>query len=102
MPFSHALDGMPWEDLPQGVQQKKVREGHMTVRLVRFPAGFAGEAACTKGHSGYVLDGACSWDIGGKTVKVARGDAITIPDGPPHRVFAGAEAVTMLLMEFHK
>lgn len=100
MGYAHDTAAAAWEDLSHGVRQKRFREGKHTVRIVEFPAGFAGETPCMRGHAGYVLDGACSWDVGGKTVRMTKGDALTIPDDVPHRVFCGADPVTLLFMEY--
>ncbi|MHB8604138.1 MAG: cupin domain-containing protein [Thermoplasmatota archaeon] len=96
------LESLPWEDLDRGVAQKKARDGTTTVRLVRFPASFAGETPCERGHVGFLMAGAAAWDIGGKTVKLAKGEAIVIPDGVPHRLFVGATDATFLFVENHK
>jgi len=76
---------MGWECPLPGLRYKAYMRENLKVRLVEFSTGFREESWCTKGHTGYVLEGSFSIDFDGKVIPFKAGDGIFIPEGEENK-----------------
>jgi quercetin dioxygenase-like cupin family protein len=95
------FDSMPWESPAPGVRFKKCERQDRQLRLVEFTKEFVETGWCTKGHAGYVLEGAIAVDFHGEDVVFLAGDGLFIPPGSEHRHKARAitDSVTLVLVD---
>jgi quercetin dioxygenase-like cupin family protein len=73
-----------WEHPAPGVRVKAHEQDGRRLRLVEFTKDFVEPDWCTKGHIGYVLEGAMEVDFQGETVTFRAGDGLFIPSGDEH------------------
>jgi quercetin dioxygenase-like cupin family protein len=78
------FEQMPWEQVAPRVRCKAYEQGGRKLRLVEFARGFVEPDWCTRGHIGYVLEGAMEVDFQGETVAFQAGDGLFIPPGDAH------------------
>ncbi|MHA6248570.1 hypothetical protein ACXYMU_11575 [Pontibacter sp. CAU 1760] len=81
MPHRLDFEHTPWEMPAVGVAQKVFSDGKARMRRLRFSDDFVEEQWCTKGHAGYVLDGAKEIAFDGTTVHYKKGDGVWIAPG---------------------
>jgi hypothetical protein len=75
---------IPWEQPAAGVRFKACEQDGRRLRLAEFTKDFVEPDWCTKGHIGYVLEGAMEVDFHGKVVIFRAGDGLFIPPGSAH------------------
>lgn len=78
------FESMVWEQSAGGVKYKAYERGGRRLRLAEFTRGFVEPEWCTKGHSGYVLEGEMEVDFQGRMVAFRAGDGLFIPPGDEH------------------
>ncbi len=95
------FESMPWESPAPGVRFKKCQRDGRRLRLVEFTPEFVEADWCTKGHAGYVLEGAIAVDFQGEDVVFLAGDGLFIPPGVEHghKARAITDAVTLVLVD---
>jgi len=95
------FESMPWESPAPGVRFKKCERNGHRLRLVEFTPEFVEADWCTKGHAGYVLEGAIAVDFHGEDVVFLTGDGLFIPPGNEHghKARAITDAVTLVLVD---
>jgi quercetin dioxygenase-like cupin family protein len=79
------FERLPWEQPAANVRCKAYEQGSRKLRLVEFARDFVEADWCTKGHIGYVLEGAMEVDFRGETVAFRAGDGLFVPPGDAHR-----------------
>ncbi len=75
---------MSWEQMAAGARCKAYEQDGRKLRLVEFTRDFVEPDWCTRGHIGYVLEGAMEVDFQGETVAFRAGDGLFIPPGDAH------------------
>lgn len=102
-PESHRIEfeSLPWESPAPGVRCKKCQRQDRRLRLVEFTKEFIEADWCTRGHAGYVLEGAIAVDFHGEDVVFLAGDGLCIPPGVEHghKARAITDAVTLVLVD---
>lgn len=100
-PIRIGFDEIEWESPAPGLRVKARETGDQRLRLVEFSEGFVEPDWCTKGHTGYVLDGAMELDVDGQTITLRAGDALHIPagDATRHRHIRSLPQVVLFLVE---
>jgi len=102
-PESHRVEfeSLPWEAPAPGVRCKKCERPGRRLRLVEFTKEFVEADWCTKGHAGYVLEGAIAVDFQGEDVVFLAGDGLFIPPGIEHghKARAITDVVTLVLVD---
>jgi len=96
------FENLPWNITGEGVRSKIFSDGSRRVRLVEFSYGFEEDGWCTKGHAGYVLEGAFSVDFDGREERFQAGDIVSIQDGEADRhraILAVDEKVLIVFFE---
>ncbi len=78
------FESMPWEQPAPGVRCKAYEQDGRRLRLAEFSKDFVEPDWCTKGHIGYVLEGAMEVDFRGHVVTFRAGDGLFIPPGHVH------------------
>jgi uncharacterized cupin superfamily protein len=103
VPTSTSLFSLPWTPLQPGAREKRASFDQQVVRLLELSHGFEESDFCAKGHSGLVLEGACSLAFRhGAVTALTAGDALSLRPGPEdaHRVVVGeGQQVLLLLVE---
>ena len=96
-----AFADMPWEMLVRGARTKTVVRDGKRLRLVEFGLDFVERDWCTRGHAGFLLDGAMEVDIDGTVFAYQAGDGLLIPAGAAtrHRHHATLRPTTLFLVE---
>jgi hypothetical protein len=91
----------PWESGVPGLKTKTVVQGDKRLRLVQFDLDFVEQEWCTRGHAGFMLEGAMEVDIDGTIVGYQAGDGLLIPAGEAtrHRHHATLRPATLFLVE---
>lgn len=93
---------LEWKVQGKGVRTKEYLKGNQKIRIIEFSEGFVEEDWCTKGHIGYVLEGAMRIDFNGRIISYEKGDGLWIEQGEEqkHKVLIQAgESVQLLLFE---
>jgi quercetin dioxygenase-like cupin family protein len=92
---------IPWESPAPGLETKTVVQGDKRLRLVQFGRDFVEPEWCTRGHAGFMLEGAIEVDIDGTVVRYQAGDGLLIPAGEAtrHRHHATLRPATLFLVE---
>ena len=70
--------------------------------LVEYQPDVLREEWCTEGHSGYVLDGAITYEFAdaAEPLALSAGDGVTLPEGGAgHRGRAGADGARLFLID---
>ena len=95
------FNSMRWDAPTVGVRQKLVESNNKQFRLVEFSNDFVELDWCTKGHTGYILDGQLEIDFNGTSIVYGPGDAAIIPDGEDHKHKAKSitDTVTIFVVE---
>jgi quercetin dioxygenase-like cupin family protein len=75
--------GIEWSFPMEGVRDKCVDQGDQRLRLVEYSQAMPPHW-CSRGHLGYVLEGAIEIEYQTATVTYQPGDGIMIPDGSAH------------------
>jgi len=95
------FESVPWETPMAGVRFKAYEKGGRKLRLVEFTKEFVERDWCTKGHTGYILEGQMEIDFNGKVVAFRPGDGVFIPAGEKHKHKAKVltDVVRIILVE---
>ncbi len=96
------FENIEWTSSAKGLKYKAYVIGNQKIRLVEFSEGFVEENWCTKGHTGYVLDGEYSLDLNGKLLRLKKGDAFVIFDGEEDKhkaILKQGEKVLLFMVE---
>jgi hypothetical protein len=91
---------MDWESPSVGVRSKAYIRNHHKIRLAEFTEEFVEEDWCTKGHTGYIVEGSLSIDFNGMLTNLRADDGLFIPEGEEHKhkakVAKGEKALVIL------
>ena len=100
MEYKIDFDSLPWVSPLAGVRCK-VFQSDRQVRLVEYGREFEEPGWCTKGHTGYVIEGEFTIEFDGTAVSFGPGDVLHIPAGERHRHRAHilSEKVRIVLVE---
>lgn len=79
------FESMSWEIPVEGVRFKAYERDGRKLRLVEFSKEFVESDWCTKGHTGYILEGQMEIDFNGQIIVFDPGDGVFIPAGPEHK-----------------
>ena len=79
------FESMPWESPTDGVRFKAFERNGKKLRLVEFSKEFVESDWCTKGHTGYILEGQMEIDFDGEKEIFGPGDGVFIPAGQEHK-----------------
>ena len=91
---------MPWQDMGEFARQKLIDDGEKRVRLLKLAAGFQEQEWCTRGHTGYVIDGALEMELPeGKSLTFSTGDAILLSKGTAHKARTGTGTALLFLID---
>ena len=92
---------MAFEPEAPGIASRAVLVNGVRWALVQYEPGVLREEWCEEGHSGYVLEGAVTYEFqdGRPTLAVRAGEGFTLPDGRGHRGRAGADGVRLVLID---
>ena len=95
------FDELKWESPFDGVRFKRHIFGKKQIRLIEYRKEFVEPDWCTKGHTGYVIDGEIEINFNGKTLQYKNGDAIIIPPGSDskHKATILSETARVYLVE---
>lgn len=74
-----------WESPLKGVRFKKFISEKKQIRFVEYTKDFVEPDWCSKGHTGYVIEGEFEIDFNGNIVRYKSGDGIFIPPGEAHK-----------------
>jgi quercetin dioxygenase-like cupin family protein len=90
-----------FEPAAPGIASRAVLVNGVRWALVQYEPGVLREEWCEEGHSGYVLEGAVTYEFrdGGPALAVRGGEGFTLPDGSGHRGRAGADGVRLFLID---
>lgn len=85
-----------------GIASRAVDVEGVRWALVEYEPEVLREEWCTEGHSGYVLEGAITYEFadGGEPLALSAGDGFTLPDGGGgHRGRAGTVGARLFLID---
>ena len=90
-----------WQVTAPGARQKTAEHGGKRVRLIEFTDEFVEREWCSRGHAGYVLEGAMEVALeGGATVRFGPGDALVLRAGTDkHKAKMLGPLVRLFLVE---
>ncbi len=90
----------PWEEVSDCARQKLIDDGEKRVRLLKLAPGFQEQDWCTRGHTGYVIDGTLEMEFGeGTKLSYSTGDAILLSQGTAHKARTGTGAALLFLID---
>lgn len=90
---------MPWQKVSEFASQKMIDDGEKRVRLLKLSPGFQEQDWCSRGHTGYVIDGALVMKFEEESVTYDAGDAILVSVGQPHKAHTGSESALLFLID---
>ena len=94
---------MDWERTAPGIRFKAHVMGDRKLRLVEFTDEFDEGGWCTKGHTGFIIEGRVVIDINGRKVTFNEGDGLFIPEGDEDKHSATVpEGEKALIIMFEK
>lgn len=96
------FDDMHWITPAKGIRYKEYSIQRQRIRLAEFSEGFFEADWCTKGHTGFVLDGTFKINLTGKEIRFKSGDGLWIPKGDIHKhkaILGKGEKVRLILFE---
>lgn len=79
------FESMDWETPAGDVRFKAFEQNGKKLRLVEFAKDFIEPDWCTKGHTGYILEGKIEIDFNGNKTTFGPGDGVFIPAGEEHK-----------------
>jgi quercetin dioxygenase-like cupin family protein len=79
------FESMAWESPAAGVKFKAYEQDGRKLRLAEFTKDFVEPDWCTKGHTGFILEGKMEIDFDGEKAVFGPGDGLFIPAGEEHR-----------------
>lgn len=93
--------GSEWQVTAPGARQKVAEHGGKRVRLLEFTEAFVEPDWCSRGHAGYVLEGAMEIALEhGPTVRFGPGDALVLCAGTDkHKARSLGPLVRLFLVE---
>lgn len=95
------FDSLELESPLKGVKFKRYISGKKQFRFIEYKKEFIEPDWCTKGHTGYVIEGELEIDFNGIIIKYKSGDAINIPSGDnnKHKAKIISEIAYVFLVE---
>jgi len=78
------FDRLQWTAAAAGLRTKTFVLAGQRARLLELCYGFVETGWCTRGHAFHVVDGGCSLETRGATVRLTKGDVGLIPNGEAH------------------
>lgn len=90
-----------WQVTAPGARQKMAEHAGKRVRLIEFTGEFVEREWCSRGHAGYVLEGAMAVALeSGGVVRFAPGDALVLRAGvDKHKARMLGPLVRLFLVE---
>ena len=89
-----------WQDVGDSARQKLIDDGEKRVRLLKLDPGFQEPDWCTRGHTGYIIDGTLEMEFPeGDKVVFSAGDALLLSSGMPHKARTGAGPALLFLVD---
>jgi hypothetical protein len=90
-----------WQVTAPGARQKVAEHGGKRVRLIEFTDEFVEHDWCSRGHAGYVLEGAMEVALeDGASVRFGPGDALVLrPHADKHKARMLGPLVRLFLVE---
>ena len=90
----------PWQKVNDFASQKLIDNGEKRVRLLKLLPGFQEQEWCTRGHTGYVIDGALEMEFSeGGNHTYSAGDPILVSNGQAHKARTGAGNALLFLID---
>ncbi len=89
----------PWQEVGDRARQKLIDDGEKRVRLLDLSAGFQEQEWCTRGHTGYVIDGALEMEFPEGQLTFSTGDAILLSKGTAHKARTGTGKALLFLID---
>lgn len=96
------FEALQWIIPAKGIRYKEYSTQRQRIRLAEFSEGFVEADWCTKGHTGFVLDGTFKINFSGKEVRFKTGDGLWIPKDELHKhkaILGKGEKVRLILFE---
>jgi quercetin dioxygenase-like cupin family protein len=96
------FEHIDWEIPSENIRYKTFIRGNQQIRLLEFLEGYEEKEWCTKGHSGYVLEGEFAIYFKTSKCRLKAGDIIHIPvtEEYAHKaILKKGENVQLLLFE---
>ena len=98
-----SFDEMSWETTHPGIREKKIVTGARVIRLLKLTDELTHPDWCTKGHTGYVVEGSFILNINGEEIVLNQGDVFHVEEDDPAQrhipVVESGGGVTLLLVE---
>jgi quercetin dioxygenase-like cupin family protein len=95
------LDALEWDEQVAGIRLKTVvaADGSTWNRVTYRPGAVRDDVWCEKGHRGFVLEGAMSYEYqDGETFTISAGDGFIVSPGRAHRGHNVSDAQATFLM----
>ena len=95
------FDKLDWETPYAGFRVKSMTRGSKRLRLIEMEPEFEERRWCTRGHTGYVLEGELEVVFDERTELFIGGDGLSIlpGDAERHRARASGSTVRLILVE---
>lgn len=90
---------LPWQKVHEFASQKLIDDGEKRVRLLKLSPGFQEQEWCSRGHTGYVIDGALVMKFEQDSVTYDAGDAILVSSGQAHKAHTGSSSALLFLID---
>jgi hypothetical protein len=89
----------PWEQVGDFARQKTIDNGEKRVRLLKLASGFEEKDWCTRGHTGYVIDGALELEFQDRKLTLSAGEPILVSHGEAHKARTGRGNAFLFLVD---
>ncbi len=90
---------IPWQRVSEVASQKILDDGEYRLRLLKLSPGFQEAEWCTRGHVGYIIEGALHIEFEDSQVVYNAGDALLIRPGKPHKGRTGAGRALVFVVD---
>lgn len=95
------FSSIPWAQVAQGASVKLFSTEKRRLRIMELTKEFREADWCQNGHSGLILEGSLTIDLGETTITLSEGDGLMIPKGKKHKARALSDSVRLVLFEEH-
>jgi hypothetical protein len=89
----------PWQQVSEFARQKLIDDGEKRVRLLKLAPGFQEQDWCTRGHTGFVIDGALELEFPDGKITFAAGDPFMVSNGESHKARTGNGSALLFLVD---